>query len=187
MSRFLTTLSALLLVTLLGACGFHLRGLGDSTPRAFPFSRLYIDSQLPVAQQLATALKAYPNVSVVDSAKDADAMLRIIDEKRNKDLSAIDRSGDANEYRLTYTVTAQLWINGAQVSRDIVLSQSRTLTYNNSAVLGKDQEETLLWNDMARNVAQLMIFRLSNTQMLREAASAAAGAPAATQTNNAGH
>ncbi|TDR80521.1 LPS assembly lipoprotein LptE [Paludibacterium purpuratum] len=186
MTRLFTLLSALAFAVVLAACGFHLRGLGDSTQRTFPFTRLYIDSTLPVAQQVTTALKSYPNVTVVDSVKGADGVLRIIDEKRDKDLSAIDRSGKANEYRLNYRVTAQLWINGMQAGRDIVLNQSRTMTYNDAAVLGKDQEEALLWSDMARNVAQLMIYRLSNNQMLRDAASAAAGvAPPDAKTNNA--
>lgn len=182
MTRLFSTLSMLLLLGLLAACGFHLRGLMDSTPLKFPFSRLYIDvgSGSRLAAPLLLAMKSYPNILVMDQAATADGVLRIISEKTNKDLSSIDRSGQASEYRLSYVVTAQIWINGRQVGPDIVLNQSRTMTYSDSAVLGKDQEETLLWDDMARNVAQLMVYRLSSTRLLREAASeAAAVVPAA--------
>ncbi|MBV8647600.1 LPS assembly lipoprotein LptE [Paludibacterium sp.] len=186
MTRLLTTLSALLLAMTLAACGFHLRGL-DSTPRAFPFSRLYIDSTQPAAQQVAAALKAYPQLTILDSANGADAVLRITGEGRNKEVSDIDRSGQANEYRLNYSLTAQLWVNGAQAGRDIVLRQSRTMTYSDSVVLGKDQEETLLWNDMTRTAAQLLVFRLSSQRMIQDAASAAAGVVPDSKANDAGH
>ncbi|WP_215779320.1 LPS assembly lipoprotein LptE [Paludibacterium sp. B53371] len=182
MTRLFSTLSMLFLLGLLAACGFHLRGLADGTQRQFPFSRLYIDvgAGSRLAAPLLLAMKSYPNIQVMDQAATADGVLRILSEKTNKDLSSIDRSGQASEYRLSYVVTAQVWINGRQIGPDIVLNQSRTMTYTDSAVLGKDQEETLLWGDMARNVAQLMVYRLSNTRLLREAASeAAAVAPAA--------
>jgi LPS-assembly lipoprotein len=177
MTRYFSRLTVCVLVVLLSACGFHLRGLGDpGTARQFPFHSLYIDSSLPVASALAARLRYEPTMRLLPSATNADAVLRILSETRNKDISSIDRNGQTNEYRLTYSMTAQLYMDGSPVGPQIVVRQSRTMTYSSSVVLGKGQEEDLLWNDMVSDAAQLMLYRLSTNQMHKAAAAVAASA-----------
>lgn len=174
MTRSLSWLLSLALASLLAACGFHLRGLDNSGAREFPFKTLYIDSSAGVGSILADRLKFEPGVKLVTTARDAEAILKIPGEQRNRDISTIDRAGQASEYRLMYRVTAQLFIHGEQIGKDIVLTQTRTMTYSDNEVLGKSQEEDLLWSDMQRNAAQLLMYRLSTGQIRKEAASAAA-------------
>jgi LPS-assembly lipoprotein len=177
MTRHFSWLTACVLAVFLAACGFHLRGLGDAgSSRQYPFRSIYIDSSKPVAAAIAGNLKYDPRVRLLSSATHADAVLRIVAEHKSKDISSINRSGQTSEYRLTYSVTARLYMKGYQIGPDIMLKQFRTMTYSDSTVLGKDQEETLLWDDMMRNSAQLMLYRLSTTQMNRAAADAEASA-----------
>lgn len=177
MIRHFSWLSVCALALLLTACGFHLRGLGDAaSARQYPFRSIYIDSNLPVAVEISTRLKYEPSVQLLASATHADAVLRIVSENKSKDISSIDRSGTANEYRLSYSVTARLFMKGEQVGPDIVLRQARTMTYSDSAVLGKDQEEALIWTDMQRSVSQLILYRLSTTKVREAAAQVEASA-----------
>ena len=165
MTRFCNRLLLIAMILMLAACGFQLRGMGNQ-PRQFPFTTLYIDSASPFGLQMISVIKTYPQVKLVSSAADADAVLRIISERPSKDISSIDRSGNINEYRLTYTVTAQLWMNGSQIGKDIVISQFRTMSYSTIDLLGKGSEEALIQSNLLSNAAQLMIYRLSSRQML---------------------
>jgi LPS-assembly lipoprotein len=189
MTRFLTWAISALLALLVTACGFHLHGYDQSQMRPFPFKTLYIEGSGGVAGYTSDWLSRDPRVKLVKSANGADAVLRVTGESQNKEISIIDRSGSTSEYRLNFVFTAQLRMNGEPVGKDIELRQSRTLTYSDSQILGKDQEEALLWADMQRAVVQVLVYRLSSDQMLKDAASAAAGmAPPApkSKTHNAG-
>jgi len=172
---------------LLAGCGFELRGFEPSTAHPMPFTSLYIDSTLPVANELITRLKLDPRIKLASSAKDADAMLRITSETRYKDILTIDRSGQTAEYRLNYAVEAQMFLHGEAIGAPIVLKQFRTMTYNDNSVLGKGQEEDLLWTDMQRDVAQLLLYRMSSGQMINAAASASAGVSPVKATDAGNH
>lgn len=183
MTRSVSWAIAALLALVLGACGFQLRGLDASSQRMYPFSSIYVDSSLPVAAEVTTLLKMDSRVTLLPSANKAEAVLKILSENKVKEIETINRSGSANEYRLNYTLTARLLINGEQIGKDIVLRQFRSMTYSDNVILGKGQEEDLLWADMSRNAAQTLLYRLSSNQMVKEAASTAAGVvpPAATK------
>lgn len=152
----------LLLVTgWLAACGFHLRGLSESLA-PLPFRTLMLDApQATITPYLNTTLAADPRIVLVTSAKAADAVLQVVDEVANKDILSINRTGTINQYQLTYRVTFHLLVKGSVIGPDIVLTTRRELNYSDQAVLGKTQEEELLWNDMRRDTARMLLYRLS--------------------------
>ena len=183
MTRSVSWAIVALLALVLGACGFQLRGLDSGSLRMYPFSSIYIDSSLPVASEVVALLKQDARITLLPSANKAEAVLKILSENKVKEIETINRSGSANEYRLNYTLTARLLINGEQIGKDIVLRQFRSMTYSDNVILGKGQEEDLLWADMSRNAAQTLLYRLSSNQMVKEAASTAASVipPSATK------
>jgi LPS-assembly lipoprotein len=170
-------MTALLAMTL-AACGFQLTGLNPDTMRPYPFKSLYIDSTGPVANEVAGRLRLDPRVKLVNSANGADAMLRINGEDKIRDILTIDRSGQTEEYRFNYVVRAQLFVHGEPVGPQIIISQFRSMTYSESSILGKGQEEALLWNDMLHDAAQQLLYRMSSDQTVKAVASEAAGVPA---------
>jgi LPS-assembly lipoprotein len=175
MNRYVSWASSVLLALILAACGFQLSGLNPDAMRPYPFGSIYVDSTQPVAQQVIARLQLDKRVKLVNSADKADAVLRIVSENKIRDIQTIDRSGKTNEYRLNYVVIAQLRMHGEPVGKDIKLQQLRSMTYSDSAVLGKGMEEDLLWSDMSRTVAQNLLYRLTSDQMVKEAASVSAG------------
>jgi LPS-assembly lipoprotein len=181
MTRYVSWTLSVLLALLLAACGFQLRGMNPATMRPYPFTSVYVDSSVPLAKEISRLLKLDPNVTLLDKAKGADSVLRIISVDQTTDILTIDRSGQANEYRLTYIAKARLYFHGAPLGDDIVIKQFRSMTYSDSDILGKGSEEQLLWTDMMQDSAQQILFRLSSSQMINDAASAAAAtvAPAA--------
>ena len=187
MIRFVFWSMTGLLALMLTACGFQLRGLGD-TARPYPFTSLYIDSSLPVAAQVAAIVRLDPRVKLLTSAQHADAVLRIVSENKDKVILTIDRSGTADEYRLNYKVAAQLFMRGEQVGDVMVVKQFRDMTYSENQVLGKGQEENLLWADMLQGTAQQLLYRMSSDRMNHAVAAAngSASAPATKAPNAVG-
>jgi LPS-assembly lipoprotein len=176
MTRYVTWAITALLALFVSACGFHLHGYDQSQMRPLPFKTLYIDasSGSATAGYITDWLSRDPRIKLVKSATAADAVLRITGESKTKEISIIDRSGSTSEYRLIYLFTAQLRVHGEQVGKDIELRQYRSLTYSDSAILGKDMEESLLWTDMQRSIVQVLVYRLSSDQVVKDVASAAA-------------
>ncbi len=52
-------------------------------------------------------------------------------------------------------------IGGVPVEPDMNLTVRRYMNYSDSDVLGKEQEENLLWNDMRHDAAEQLVRRLS--------------------------
>jgi LPS-assembly lipoprotein len=175
MTRYVSWTITALLALVLAACGFQLRGLNPATQRPYPFTSVYVDSITPQAAEVSRLLSLDTRVKLMKSATGADAVLRLLGVSQTTDILTIDRSGQANEYRLNYTVTARLYLHGVPLGDDIVIKQFRTMTYSEADILGKGDEEQLLWTDMLQDTAQQLLFRLSSDQMIQAAASAAAG------------
>jgi len=153
-------LGVLLLPLLLASCGFHLKGLGANN-RPLPFASLFLDGKGNIAGPLSTALARTPNLTMTKDAKSAEAIMTIVAENSSKDIQTINSGGKINEYLLIYRVTARVTLKGESLGPDMTTVVRRSLTYSDNAVLGKDQEEALLWTDMYSDAADQLVRRLS--------------------------
>ncbi|WP_028535800.1 LPS assembly lipoprotein LptE [Paludibacterium yongneupense] len=173
MTRHFAWLVSLLLVLTLSACGFHLRGIGGEL-KPLSFKTLYIGGRTTGSSDaLRKMLMVDPRVTLVDSPSKADAVLTFTDEQQSRQLSTIDKSGKANEYMLSYRIVFNVTLFG-QEQMPITLNSHRSMTYSDSDVLGKAQEEAMLWNDMHVDTARLVVYRM---QALKPQASADASGP----------
>lgn len=153
----------LILTLLLGACGFHLRGQGQGG-FTFPFQTLFIqsaDANAPFILDLKRAVQLY-GVKLVDSSEKAQLTLYIVSETMSKQILSLSQAGRVREYQLNYRVALhaddskqQEWLP----ADEIVLQ--RYLSYDNAQVLAKDNEETLLYQDMRKDAVQQTLRRLS--------------------------
>ena len=148
-----------LAVALVAGCGFQLRG-----SYALPYESIYIagaDYSLIVAG-LKRAIRASGSTRLAETADDAAAtFLPTIDAKEPIILS-LSSAGRVREKRLRYRYGYR--IVDAK-GRDLVLpgsvELSRDLTYADSDVLAKTQEEDLLWRDMESDLVQQLMRRLA--------------------------
>lgn len=146
---------------LLTACGFHLRGLGG-TMKPLPFATLYLEAGgKSIESDLRTVLARQPKLAVLDQGKGAQAVLSVVGENQSKDILTINTGGRINEYQLTYTVTVRVVLNGVPVEPDMTATVRRSMNYSDNQVLGKQQEEDLLWTDARRDAAEQIVRRLA--------------------------
>jgi LPS-assembly lipoprotein len=151
------TRAAFLLLSLLAACGFNLRGSVD-----LPFDTLYMPNATSgIALDLKRQIQSGSATRVVDDPKTAQARLQFTEESRVKEILSLTTAGRVREYRLRYRVSFRVDDSkgGTFVPASTVALQ-RDLTYDDSVALAKEGEEELLFRDMQNDMVQQILRRL---------------------------
>jgi LPS-assembly lipoprotein len=146
------------LCLLVGACGFHLRGTAE-----VPFDVLYVPS---AGSGLALDLKRYilagTKAKVVDSPKEADAILAFSGEQKEKVILSLTGTGSVREYQLRYRVGFRVHDGkGGEYVPQSTIVLTRDITYSDTDVLAKEAEEQLLFRDMQNDMVQQIVRRLA--------------------------
>ena len=144
---------------LLSACGFQLRG-----SYSLPYESLFVD--MPDASVVGAGLKrqirAGTGTRLVDSKEDAQATFIQVTDLRERQILSLSTAGRVREVRLRFRYAYRVVdpkgrelvaITGVEITRD--------LTYDDSAVLAKEQEELVLWRDMENDLVQQLMRRLA--------------------------
>ena len=148
---------------LLSGCGFQLRGRAN-TATIFPFQTIYLNqpSSSPLGAGLRRQLAPYDGVTVVDTPQEAQIVLEVLSEARDKARLTLNSQGRVREYALTYTLTYRVTNGSSEVLLPPAqVAASRTLSFNENAALGKETEESFLYRDMQADLIQQILRRLS--------------------------
>lgn len=149
---------ALTPVLLVAGCGFELRRYDG-----VPFTSLYLNAPAgsPVEQRLRTLLVAGGRTRLAATAAEAEAVLRLSNDTRSKTILSLSGAGRVTEYRLglqiSYSVVSP---DGRVLAETERIELVRDLTYDDSQLLAKGAEETLLYRDMDENAAMRILRRL---------------------------
>lgn len=158
---FLTLLASLPATLPLAGCGFQLRGKD-----AIPYRSLYIDAPeaSQAARQLAEALRNR-GIVVTETAKAADATIKLVLERENRTVLALSGGGRVREYRLNLALTYSLiGQNGQAIFPPSEILQSRDFTYDDNQYLAKTAEENFLYRDLREDAVRQIVRRLSKTK-----------------------
>jgi LPS-assembly lipoprotein len=153
--------AAAMLCMALAACGFQLRGQA-----ALPFDSIYVSGSPAFATQVARAVRAGSTTRVTDNPKDAQVTLQILSEGRERAILSLSGAGRVRELQLRYRVSYRLYDknNKEYIPLSEVLLK-RDLTYSDADVLGKEQEEALLYRDMQSDAVQQLMRRLQASRI----------------------
>lgn len=144
---------------LLSGCGFRLRG-----PQRLDFATLHVNvgELTELGASIRRLIATTGSTTVVEDAAQADARLQILGIDRGREILSLTGAGKVREYQLRQTLRFQLLDkSGKAVIPPTALSASREYTFDDSQVLGKAQEETLLYEDMQKDLLQQMMRRLA--------------------------
>ena len=157
-----------LVLLALTSCGFQLRGKVD-----LPFETVYVEGMDYSAfnGQLKRAIQSSSSTRLVNGIGEAQAILTLQGESQERQILAVSGGGRVREFQLRYRVTFRVhdgkgkqWLKSSEV---VLL---RDLTYDDTAILAKEAEATLLFQNMQIDaVAQV----LRRVQAIRPASSAA--------------
>jgi LPS-assembly lipoprotein len=153
----------------LAACGFHLAGSGN-LPSAMQTT--YLDSGERYSDFYASLSEALRRLGVrlVDSEGEAGAKLLISEDESGQRVLSVSARNIPREYEVFYSVTFALEANGVSLIQPELLVARRNYTYDETEVLGKEREETVLRRALAEDLARQVVRRI-------EAVAGTSGAP----------
>jgi LPS-assembly lipoprotein len=143
---------------LLGACGFHLRGMRD-----LPFGTVYINANryAEMTAQIRRTINAQSTTRVVDEVKDAEAVLDVTENRIEKIILSLNSAGRVREYQLRQKFSYRLRTSsGEEIAPASTIEVRRELTFNDTDVLAKQEEEQLLYAEMQGDLVQQLLRRL---------------------------
>ncbi|WEN43322.1 LPS-assembly lipoprotein LptE [Thauera sp. GDN1] len=147
---------------LASGCGFRLRG-----PQALDFATVHINTppETELGAQLRRLIATSGTTTVTEDAEQAEARLQILSNNRGREILSLTGAGKVREYQLTQTLRFQLLDKaGKPLIPPTSLSARREYTFDDSQVLGKEQEEALLYRDMQNDLVQQMMRRLATAR-----------------------
>ena len=167
----------LLAAAALAGCGFQLR-----SAKPLPFATIAVTPEKSggVAGDMARYLGPVVRpVAPGAGGELPEVILDILQETREKVVVGVNSSGQVREYELRMGITFRLRSSkGEELLPSTPIEQHRSISFNESAVLAKEAEETLLYRDMQSDIVQQLLRRLAAVK-LGDSARHAPAAPAA--------
>ncbi len=156
-------------VTLLAGCGFKLR---QPPKLGFETIRSPGNFATPVARELLRALEQagarvlppepprQPGLPAPES-EPVDVVLDVLTDQRERAVVGITATGQVRELQLRTRFRFRLRSGeGADLIEDSELLQTRDISFTETAVLGKEAEEALMYKDMQTDIVQQVLRRL---------------------------
>ncbi|ATE59068.1 LPS-assembly lipoprotein LptE [Thauera sinica] len=143
----------------LGGCGFHLRG-----PQRMDFATIHVgvSAQTDFGATLRRQIATTESTTVTEDPAQAEARLQILANDREREILSLTGRGKVGEYQLIQRLRFQLLDKaGAAIIPPTELTARREYTFDDAQILGKAQEEALLYRDMQDDLVQQLMRRLS--------------------------
>jgi LPS-assembly lipoprotein len=158
---FSRIIPGLLVVLSLAGCGFHLQG---ATTVPSTLSPVYLDVPDPNSD-LAFHLRRTLTAAGVTFARDPSATtatLRVATERYGRRVKSVSAQNRPTEFEVFYEIE-YLVSRGAEVLVPRQpLARARIFPYNERDILGKQQEEELLRDALAREIAGIITRQLAD-------------------------
>ncbi len=147
----------------LGGCGFKLRGSQNFT---FQTIAVLPNPGGAVAVELRRSFGGAVRVLGPDAPiTQAQVVLDILQEQREKTVVGVNSSGQVREFQLRIRVKFRVRTpQGKELLPDSEILQQRDISFNESAVLAKEAEEVLLYRDMQTDIVQQLMRRLASVK-----------------------
>ena len=151
----------------MAGCGFKLRGTAE-----VPFETLYLPGATGgIALDLKRNIQAGTKAKVVDDPAKADAVLQFTEESRQKEVLSLTGTGRVREFQLRYRVGFRVHDGkGNDYVPQNTIQLTRDVTFNDTEILAKEQEEQLLFRDMQSDMVQQILRRLAAAKPPKPAA-----------------
>lgn len=151
---------AVLLLLLLAACGFKLRGQIS----ALPFKSMYVNAPdgHTIGLEMERMIKTSSTTKLAASPAEADATLDIISAVNERAILSLSGGGRVRDFNLIYRVIYRvLDKRGVEIVPNTEITLTRILPFLDAQIVAKEAEERLLVKDMQSDALQQIVWRLS--------------------------
>jgi LPS-assembly lipoprotein len=144
-------------------CGFELRRAPELRFRTIQLTGFSPRSLL--LDELRSSINATATTQVVENVAQAQVVLEAGDDAREKAVVASNSAGQVTEFQLRMRFTFKLRsLAGRELIPTSNLLLTRDLSYSESAALGKEQEEAVLYRTMQTDIVAQVMRRLAALQ-----------------------
>jgi LPS-assembly lipoprotein len=147
-----------LLALNISGCGFHLRGLSQGMD-ALPFKHVYIQGTGGTVDALRRQLAAFSGVKEAPLPQDAQVNITLLGEHTERKILTVNSAGRVSEYRVYLTVVYHVRYQDTVLLENGQLRIFRDYSYSDSAILGKESEQSMLIKDMYQDAANQILRR----------------------------
>ena len=178
----------LLLIGLLTACGFKLRGSAELPGYKLPFATiaLALEPTSDFYAQLKRTIEASsPGTRVVSDPREAEAVLTVLADDAQKVILSLTAAGRAREYQLVRNFSFKVHgqspaaaapapvpkysdtpvVGPTEYIPASSITLRREITFSDDLVLSKESEEALLWRDIQGDLVQQLMRRLAAAKL----------------------
>ena len=154
---------ALLIVAaaLASGCGFHLQG---RVPLPDPVKTPYLeapDRQSEFVQSLRRALLS-GGAHLAREKDQASAVVSIVRDSVTRRVLSVSGTNQPNQYEVTYTIGFVVTAGSRELLAPQEISATRSYSFDERLLLAKGHEEDILREDMARDLADMVMRRLAS-------------------------
>jgi LPS-assembly lipoprotein len=156
--RLYIALLALGLVALAG-CGFHLRG-----PQPLDFATIHIGASQysDLGMKLRRQVALSGSTKVEEDPAQAEVRLQILTNERTREILSLKPNGTVREYELEQHIRFRLIDkNSSELIPPSNVTVRREYTFDDDLILGKEQEEALLYRDMETDLVRRIMWQLA--------------------------
>lgn len=142
---------------LLSACGYHLRGALDLPEN---MKSVYVEGGSgPLLEQFKQMMSA-SSAQLANSRKGAGIVIKIFNEDFNRRVLSLSTRGKSNEFELVYRLDYEFANASDAVLMERQSVEIRREYYNDQQfVIAKDNEETVIRNEMYQQAVQAIVNR----------------------------
>ncbi len=156
--------TALVVLTLaLAGCGYQLQGRVAPAPDMVPVFVEIPDRNTDLARELERALKV-SKVPTTAALSDARAVLQIVQDRSGRKVESISARNRPQEYRVFYSATYRVVVGDELILAPQNVTRTRIYTYDELEVLAKADEESLLRQALAREIAGVIARRMASLE-----------------------
>ena len=146
-------------------CGFELKKAPELHFKTIQLSGFA--NRSPLAAELRADIDGTPTTRVVEALSDAQVVLQVLTDAREKSVVAQTAAGQIREFELRSRFKFRLrTARGADLIPESEILLRRSLTYTETAALAKEQEEAFLYRAMQTDIVSQVLRRLAAVQQL---------------------
>jgi len=131
-----------------------------------PFESLYIQASNPsVIVDIKRRIQASSKTAILDSQKDAQAILVIKNARITRKILSVSSTGRVREFQLRYSISFRVNDQkGREIVPDTKIKVNRVLPYSDSAILSSQAEEKMLIKSMKKDAILKLMDRLGKVK-----------------------
>jgi LPS-assembly lipoprotein len=152
--------SALAAGAVLAACGFHLQGVSHLPP-AFATTRLVAEDRYTSFHGALVAALRAAGVQLTGSPTDATATVEVLTDDSGQRVLSVSALNTPTEYEVYYTIKYRVRVGDKEVLSPKVLTLTKDYSFNETAVLAKEAEQQQIRDALARELAVIVMRRLT--------------------------